>query len=343
MDSKLITMNIPFQRTARHARHAIPAIAGRLGLLAVLGATPALHAQTFPARALTMIVPLAAGGPIDQEARMYAKKLAENTRWQVLVDNKPGGGGTIAMRLVAKAPADGHTLFVSSTGYAMIPVFYTDLDFNPLTDLAPVTLLSSRSNMLVVSASFPGKTVADYVAFARANPGAINFGTTGSGSAVHLPGAWLHQITGTRATFIHYKGTGPLMPDLVAGRIHATNAFPVIAMPFVKDGRLRALGVTGKQRVKRLPEVPSIAETVPEFGYESWTGLFTTGKTPAPVLARLNAEVVKAVRDKEIVQRLDEEFATAEGNSAEEFRAYYTPQIERWKTLVKETGIQLDP
>jgi tripartite-type tricarboxylate transporter receptor subunit TctC len=323
---------------------SIAALAGTACLVGLTMAPLASQAQSgFPSKALTMIVPLAAGGPIDQEARLYAKKLAENTRWQVLVDNKPGGGGTIAMRMVAQAPADGHTLFVSSTGYAIIPVFYTDLPFNPLTDLAPVTLLSSRSNMLVVTASFPGKTVADYVAFARANPGAINFGTTGSGSAVHMPAAWLHQITGTSATFIHYKGTGPLMPDLVAGRIHATNAFPVIAMPFVKDGKLRAIGVTGKQRVRKLPDIPSIAETVPEFGYESWTGLFTTGKTPAPILTRLNTEFVKVVKDKEIVQRLDDEFAQAEGNSPEEFRNYYLPQIERWKALVRDTGIKLDP
>jgi tripartite-type tricarboxylate transporter receptor subunit TctC len=304
----------------------------------------AAQAQSnFPSKALTMIVPLAAGGPIDLEARMYARKLVDNTRWQVIVDNRAGGGGTIAMRMVAQAPADGHSLFVSSTGYAIIPVFYTDLPFNPLTDLAPVTLLSSRSNMLVVTSSFPGRTVADYVGFARANPGAINFGTTGSGGAVHMPAAWLHQITGTSATFIHYKGTGPLIPDLVAGRIHATSAFPVIAMPLVREGKLRAIGVTGKQRVRKLPDIASISETVPEFGYESWTGVFTTGKTPAPIVGRLNAEFVKVVKDREIVQRLDEEYAVAEGNSPEEFRSYYLPQIERWKALVRETGIKLDP
>ena len=147
---------------------SMAALAGTACLASLALAPLAAQAQSgFPSKALTMIVPLAAGGPIDQEARLYAKKLADNTRWQVLVDNKPGGGGTIAMRMVAQAPADGHTLFVSSTGYAIIPVFYTDLPFNPLTDLAPVTLLSSRSNMLVVTASFPGKTVADYVAFAK--------------------------------------------------------------------------------------------------------------------------------------------------------------------------------
>jgi tripartite-type tricarboxylate transporter receptor subunit TctC len=327
-------------KNANSSNHAIQT----LGLMACMAAAPMAVAQsTFPSKALTFIVPLAAGGPIDLETRMYTKKLNENTKWQVIVDNRPGAGGTIAMRMVAQAAPDGHTNFISSTGYAIIPVFYTDLPFNPLTDLAPVTLLSTRSNMLVVtSTDFPAKTVGEYLAYAKAKPGAINFGTTGSGSAVHMPGAWLHQITGTKATFVHYKGTGPMMPDMVAGRVHATLAFPVIAMPLIKEGKLRAIGVTGKQRVKKLPDIPSISETVPEFGYESWTGLFTTGKTPPAVLNRLNAEVVKAVRDKETVQRLEDEYAQAEGNSPEEFRRYYTPQIERWRQLVKETGIKLE-
>ena len=302
----------------------------------------ALAQATFPSKALTVVVPLAAGGPIDAETRLYTTKLAENTKWQVLVDNRGGAAGTIAMGMVLKAPADGHTLLVQSTGYTMIPALYNDLPFDPMRDFAPVSLMSTRSNMLVVTSSLPAKTVAEYIAFARANPGKINFGDTGAGGAVHLPGAWLHSITGTQATFVHYKGTGPLLPDLVSGRIHATNAFPVIATPLVKAGKLRALGVTGGKRVRLLPDIPAISETVPGFEYSSWTGLFIAAKTPAAIVNRLSAEFVKVAKDPEIIRHLDEDYAVAEGNTPEQFRQYLAPQFDRWRKLVQETGIKLE-
>jgi len=302
----------------------------------------ALAQAAFPSKALTVVVPLAAGGPIDAETRLYTTKLAENTKWQVLVDNRGGAAGTIAMGMVLKAPADGHTLLVQSTGYTMIPALYSDLPFDPIRDFAPVSLMSTRSNMLVVTSSLPAKTVAEYIAFAKANPGKINFGDTGAGGAVHLPGAWLHSITGTQATFVHYKGTGPLLPDLVAGRIHATNAFPVIASALVKAGKLRALGVTGGKRLRLLPDIPAIAETVPGCEYSSWTGLFAAARTPAAIVNRLSAEFVKVAKDPEIVRRLDEEYAVAEGNTPEQFRQYLAPQFDRWRKLVQETGIKLE-
>ena len=300
-------------------------------------------AETFPSKAIVLINPLAAGGPQETETRLYAQKIMENTGWKVLVDFRAGAGGTLGLAYVAKAAPDGHTVLTSSSSFVMTPALYPNLPFDPVKDLTPVSLINTKGNMLVVSTLLPVRTVTEYIAYARANPGAINFGTSGAGGAVHLPGAWLHNMTNTQATFIHYKGTGPLLPDLVAGRVHATYAFPVVTMPFVKAGKLRALGVTSADRIKNLPDIPAVQEQVPGFDFTSWLGAFVPARTPTAIVNRLGAEFAKMARDPEIVRKLaDEHYFVSVGSTPEQFRQYIAPQFDFWRKLVRDNGIKLE-
>lgn len=314
-------------------------IPGMLAATAIAQSKP----EPFPARPITFINPLAAGGPQEVETRLYAQKIMENTGWKILVDFRAGAGGTLGQQYVVKAAPDGYTVLTTSSSYVITPALYPNLPFDPEKDLAPVSLISTRGNMLVVNTALPVKTVTEYIAYARANPGAINFGTSGAGGAVHLPGAWLHNMTGTQATFVHYKGTGPLLPDLVTGRIHATFAFPVATMPFIKTGKLRALGMTSADRFVTLPDIPAVQEQVPGFDFTSWLGALAPAKTPPAVVNRLSAEFARMAKDPEIVRKLrDEYYFNAVGSTPEEFRKFMAPQFDVWKKLVRDTGIKLE-
>ncbi len=319
------------------------ALACLMALAFCPGAALAQKPEPFPSKAITFINPLAAGGPQEVETRLYAQKIMENTGWKIVVDFRAGAGGTLGQNYVAKAAPDGHTLLTTSSSYVITPALYPDLPFDPVKDLAPVSLISTRGNMLVVSNTLPVKSVTEYIAYARANPGAINFGTSGAGGAVHLPGAWLHNMTNTKVTFVHYKGTGPLLPDLVTGRIHATYAFPVATMSFIKSGKLRPLGMTSADRFVTLPDIPAVREQVPGFDYTSWLGALAPGRTPTAVVTRLSAEFARMAKDPEIVRKLrDEYYFVAVGSTAEEFRKYMAPQFDIWKNLVRDTGIKLE-
>ncbi len=315
------------------------------GMAAMLPATVAAQSkpEPFPAKPITFINPLAAGGPQEVETRLYAQKIMENTGWKILVDFRVGAGGTLGQQYVVKAAPDGYTVLTTSSSYVITPALYPNLPFDPEKDLAPVSLISTRGNMLVVNTALPVKTVTEYIAYAKANPGAINFGTSGAGGAVHLPGAWLHHMTGTQATFVHYKGTGPLLPDLVTGRIHATFAFPVATMPFIKTGKLRPLGMTSADRFVTLPDIPAVQEQVPGFDFTSWLGALAPAKTPPAVVNRLSAEFARMAKDPEIIRKLrDEYYFNAVGSTPEAFRKFMAPQFDVWKKLVRDTGIKLE-
>ena len=329
------------QQSTHLSARALIALALAAGLPATALAQKA--PEPFPAKPITFINPLAAGGPQEVETRLYAQKMMENTGWKILVDFRAGAGGTLGQNYVAKAPPDGYTVLTTSSSYVITPALYPDLPFDPVKDLAPVSLISTRGNMLVVSTALPVKTVTEYIAYARANPGKINFGTSGAGGAVHLPGAWLHNMTKTEVTFVHYKGTGQLLPDLVAGRLQATLAFPLATMPFIKAGKLRPLGVTSADRISTLPDIPAVREQVPGFDFTSWLGALAPGRTPPAIVNRLSAEFSKMAKDPEITRKmLDEYYFVSVGSTPEEFRKFMAPQFDIWKKLIKDTGIKLE-
>ena len=306
------------------------------GLALPQGATGA-----FPSRPVTFIIPLAAGGPVDGEVRLYSAKAAEVMGQPFLMDFKPGAAGTIAAGYVAKAAPDGHTLLVVSGSFPTFSILYRNLPFDPLLDLAPLTLMSKRPQLLLVSPAFPGRNITDYVNFAKANPAKINFGTTGEGSGTHLGGAWLHSATNTRVTFVHYKGTGPLLPDLMAGRLDVTLAALSVSLPLTKAGKVRALAMLGDKRTPLLPDLPTVAEqTVPGYDYSGWTGFSAPGATPQAIVNRLNQGFIKVARLPEVSAALEASGNVAVGSTPAEFRQLLVIETDRWKKVAQEVGIK---
>lgn len=297
----------------------------------------------FPGKPVQIIIAAVPGGSNEAEARLYAQKLNENTGQQFIVDFKPGAGGTIAAAQVAKAPPDGHTLLVVSPNFTVSPSVYKGLPYDTVKDLAAVTMLSKRPTVLMVHPSVPVKNAAEYFAHARANPGVLNFGTTGNGSSPHMNGAWMHSSANVKVTFVHYKGTGSLMPDLLSGRVHATAISFLSSLPHIKAGRTRALGISTSERSRLWPELPTIAEQgVAGFDYSSWLGIVTSGATPGPVLARVHAEFAKAGKAPEIAKKLEPDFVQIVLSTPEQFKLYIAEDVARWRALVNEAGIQME-
>ena len=307
------------------------------------GTCGAQSADNYPARPVQVVIPFPTGGVTDIEARMFMAKLAESMGKPFVLDFKPGAGSTLGTALVAKAPADGYTLLVITTGYTVAPAFYKNLSYDPVKDLAAVSLLTSRPSLMVVNAALPVKTIKEYIAYARANPGRINFGTPGSGSAPHLGGEWLHSLTGTKATYVHYKGTAQMVLDVVGGRLDATISVPTTLISQVRSGKLRAIAGASIERSSLFPDLPTIAEqAVPGFDYASWLGVVAPAATPAAIVTRLNAELARVARAPDIVQKLAVDGTNAVGGPVEPFRKLIASEVERWRKLVQETGIKLE-
>lgn len=314
-----------------------------LFLLAGLsGGVFAQAADVFPSRPVTLIIPYSAGGNTEIEARIYMQKLADSLGKPVLVDFKPGAGTTVGTAYVAKAPADGYTLLTISSAFVTVPAFYKDLSYDPLRDIAPVTLMSKRTTVFLVHPSVPFRNIPEFIAYARANPGAVNFATSGAGGATHLGGAQLALATNTEFTFVHYKGASQMAADLVAGRVNATFNALSTSLPQVKAGKLRLLAISSIEPHPLLPGVQTIAEQgVPGFDYYSFMGIVAPGGTPAPVINRLSGELQKIARMPEIAQRLAGDGTIMVGSTPEALRKFYTAEISQVRNLVQKTGIKL--
>ena len=284
----------------------------------------------FPAKPVTLINPLAPGGSTEVEARLYAKKLNEMSGQQFIVDFRVGAGGTIGTGYVAKAVPDGSTLLITTNAISSFPALYKDLPFDTLEDLVPVSLMSEKVIVLVMRPSFPAKTVPEYIAYAKANPTRINFGTSGAGGGPHLGGAWLHSATNTKVTFVHYKGTGPVLPDLLAGRLDVTTAALVVVWPLEKAGKLRFLAITGDKRSHLLPGMLTIAEQgVPGYNYANWVGILAPGPTPAAVVNALSQVFVRIARMPDIAAALEPDGNSPVGSTPEQFRKFLVAETAR--------------
>ena len=313
-----------------------------VGALAVMN-SGALFAQAsaWPARPVTFVVAAVPGGSNEAEIRLYAQKMTENNPGkQFIVDFKPGAGGTLAANYVAKSPPDGHLLLVISPNYTISPSVYPDLSYDPVKDLAAVTMLSKRPTVLMIHPSVPARTAKEYFAYARANPGKLNFGTTGAGSSPHMNGAWMHSEANVKVQFVHYKGTGNLMPDLLSGRVHATAISFLSSLPHIKAGKTVALGITTLERSPLWPDLPTLAEQgLDGYDYASWLGLVTPGGTPAALLSRIHAEVAKAGKSQDIARTPEPHFVQMTLTPPEHFQKYIVTDIARWKKLTKEAGM----
>ena len=299
-------------------------------------------AQPFPSKPLRLIVADAAGGAPDQLGRALAQKLSEGLGQQVIVDNRPGAAGALGADVAAKSGADGYTLLLTTTTiYAILPSLKKDLPYDPVRDFAPISRIATSSNVLVVNVSLPAQSVAELVQHAKSKPGALNYASAGIGSPAHLAGEMLNLLAGIKMTHIPYKGAAPGLLDVIAGNAHLIITSPIAAGAHMSGGRVRALATTGAERNPGLPNLPTIGETVP--GYEnsqSW-GVGVPAATPAPVAQRLSAEVVKAMAQPDLRERVLKTGALPAGDGAAPFAAFMAKERQRLSEVITKTGIVL--
>ena len=317
-----------------------PSLVRRIGCcVLLLAAAPAL-AQNFPTKAIRLIVPFPPGGGNDVLGRMFALRMSESLGQSVIVDNRPGGGGNIGTELVAHAPADGYMLLYTTNSFAIGPALYTKLGYN-LKELAPLSQVAIFPIPLITHPSVPAKTVRELVAVAKKR-GGLNYGSTGTGSANHLTGVLFNNVAGIDNVHIPYKGAGPMMTAILSGEVEMATPTVFTAAPYVKSGRLRAIAVTSPQPSATLPGVPTVASLYPGFDTNVWHGYFTTAGTPAPVVATLHREIIKALHTPEIRDALANGGAETVGNTPAEFAAILATDIEKYAKLVKISGAKAD-
>ncbi len=313
-------------------------LAGALACAAAL----AQPADNYPSRPVTLVVGFAAGGAVDGEVRYYANTMTKVTGQSFVLDYKTGAGGTLANTYVAKARPDGYTVLTANASFTVYPATYANLPFDTVKDFAPVSLLSQRTSVLVTRSSFPGKNLAEYIEQARANPEKINYGTTGSGSIGHLSAAWLHNITKTSVTFVHYKGAAPQLVDLLAGRIDVASGNLLAQLPLIRSGKLKPLAIFTNKRSRLLPDLPSAVESVPAFNYTNWIGMVVPSATPNPIILKLNDGFVRMTRDPELIAAFEKEGLGLVGSTPAEFARHIATEVALWKRIVTENGIKLE-
>jgi tripartite-type tricarboxylate transporter receptor subunit TctC len=297
-------------------------------------------AQGYPARPVRLIVPLAAGGAMDTIARGVGAKLTDRLGQSVVIDNRGGGGGTIGVGLAAAAPPDGYTLIMMSATSVIRPLLYS-ATYEILRDLAPVSQVSAQPYLLVAHPSIPAKTLRELVAYAKANPGKLNYPSSGQGSIIQLATELLCVQTGTRMTHVPYKGMGAAYPDLIAGNIQIALASIVSGQPHVRAGRLRGIAVTSARRTNSSPDIPTIAESGVK-GYEvtNWYGVLAPAKTPRAIVERLHQLIVKVLDHPDIVKRFAADGADAVDSTPQEFAAHIKAETVKWARVIKEAGIK---
>lgn len=305
--------------------------------------SPAMANDPFPSKPVRIVVGFSPGGSNDIVARLLAPKLAEGLGQQVLVENKPGAGGNIAAQTMLGAPPDGHTLMMCTTGTVSIQPHLTKAPFNPETDLLPVTLIANAPYLLLVNASIPATTVKELISYAKSHPGQLNFASSGNATGGHLAGEMFKSKAGVDIVHVPYKGTGQAMTDLLAGQISIIFDQAVSSMPYAKSGKLRILGVASPQRLKGLPEVPTISESgVPNFDPVTWTGLCAAKGTPAAAILRVQQEVAKVLATPEISQKLIAAGLEPVASTPEQFRAFLAADKIKWGTVIKDAGVKAD-
>ena len=297
-------------------------------------------AQAWPSKPIRIVVPFAAGGPADITARTIAPRLTELLGPAVIVDNRGGANGTIGAAAAAKAAPDGHTMLLVPSGFAVNPSIYKSLPYDTVKDLAPVTQLAASPLVLVVHPSFPAKSVKELIALLKSRPGEINYGSSGNGSPPHIATELFKLMTGTKMTHVPYKGAGPATVDLIAGQIPIYFMNALSAVPQMKQGRVRPLGVTSDKRFAGLPQVPTIAESgVPGYSMTNWYGLLVPAGTPRASLMKLHGEVVRILNLPELKERLSSEGAEVVGSTPEQFAAFLRDEIAKDARIVKASGM----
>lgn len=304
---------------------------------------PALAADAWPAKPITLIVPFAPGGTTDIVGREIAQKMSEDLKQTVLVDNRPGAGGTLGAGLAARAPADGYTLFLATVAHTMAPGIYKKLAYDFTRDLDPIGMAATTPNVLVVNPSIPAKTVPELIAYIKANPGKVNYGSAGSGSTEHFSGELFRTITGVDIMHVPYKGGAPMMNDLLGGQIQMAIETSASASTYVRGNRVKALAVTSAKRSSAYPNLPTMEEAGVK-GYEviTWFSLMAPHNTPAPVAQRLTAALNKALKDPGLQKRFEEQGVSPGNMEPKELATFIRSETARWTQVAKQANIQVD-
>ena len=314
--------------------------------LAVLLVTVAVGAwaQSYPTKPIRIVVPFPGGGATDLLARAAAQKLTEAWGQPVVVDNRPGAGGNIGTELVARAAPDGYTLEMGTVGtHAINASLYAKMPYDHVKDFAPVILVAGVPNVLVVNPALPVTSVQELISYAKANPGKLNFASSGSGTSIHLSGELFKVMAGVQMTHIPYKGSAPALADLIGGQVQLMFDNLPPSLPQIKAGKLRALAVTSVTRAPALPDVPTVAESgLPGFEASSWFGILAPAGTPPDIIARLNAEIGKWLASPEAKEKLLALGANAAGGSPEDFAKHIAAETAKWQKVVKESGAKVD-
>ena len=313
-----------------------------IALAATFAIAPAA-AQNFPAKPVRFVVGLAPGGGTDIVARMVGQKLSQNINQQVIVDNRPGASGNIAAELVARGAPDGYTLLVTTASHVINPALYKKLNYDPIKDFAPVTQLTAQPYIFVVHPTMPAKNVKEFVGLAKSRKDGLTYASSGSGLLGHLAMELLKSESNFSATHIPYKGAAPALMATISGEVDAFFPTIISGTPQVKNGKLRAIAVTTKERSPLLPNVPTVAEQgFPGYEVSGWYGLLAPAGVPKDVLAYLNAETVKVLRDGEVKQRMSNEGAVPVGSTPEQFASYMRSEAQKWAKVVKLSGATAD-
>jgi len=309
-----------------------------------LGIAGTVTAQTYPTKPIRMIVPLAPGGGNDTIARLIGQKIQGPLGQQVVIENRPGAAGLIGAELVAKAPPDGYTLLLGNAAQlTVIPNVQANAPYSPTRDFAPVSLIASAPLLVVVHPSLPVRSIKQLVALAKAQPDQLNYASNGFGSTTQFATELFKLMTGTRMEHVPYKGLSLAMVDLVSGRVHLMFSSAVAMLPTVKEGKLRAIAMTGSKRSQAIPDIPTVAESgVKDFESGSWYGILAPAGTPRPIVDRLNREIVASVKSQEIQERLVNEAVIPIGGTPEEFSAHIAKEFARAARVIKESGAKFN-
>jgi len=297
-------------------------------------------AQDYPTRFVRLVVPFPPGGAVDGAARIIAARLSEMWGQQMVIENRPGAGGNVAAQAVLQADADGYTVYIASIGHAISQFVTPSLSYHPVTDFAPVTLMCVYPNIMAVPNSSPSKSVPEFIARAKAEPGKVTYCSSGIGTSLHLAGELFKRMAGIDVTHIPYRGAGPALNDLIPGRVDAIFANFPSTLPYVQNGQLRGLAVTTAKRQPEVPDLPAIAEFVPGYDVSSWFALFVAARTPPEIIARLHQDAVAALNHPPVKARYAQLGATVVGSSPSELATFLQAEIDRWGPVIKAAGIK---
>ena len=314
-----------------------------IALIGTLFAPASAAADDWPTKPITIVVPFVAGGTTDIVARIIAQPLSERLHQSIVIENVGGGGGTIGAGNAARAQPDGYTIFMATVAHTMAPGIYKKLSYDFEKDFDPITIAASVPNILIVNPSLPVKTVAELIAYIKANPGKVNYGSAGIGSTEHMSGALFRSLAGLDIVHVPYRGGAPMLGDLVAGHIQMSIETSGAATPFIQAGQVRALAVSPAKRSALFPELPTLAESgLTGYDVTTWYGVLVPKGTPQPIRDKLYAELVQVLKSPDVVARLRDIGAEPGGEPPAQFAAFIHAETEKWIKLAKDAGIQAD-